>query len=206
MSTDTTAKSRLQRNLMLSAVGLILFFVGAFAMSGEQFKPALLQGIDLHLGEAVVNLGIFLLLWIALDVLFVTPLRASIQERTTSLESTFSEAEQLRTDMDELKASYEARIEETETRAREQIREEIQKAQDLAKRLRAEAEGQAEEYKRTAIAEIDAEREKVIGQLRIEVARLALHASEKILVENMDNERNRKLVDEFLNEKEANLN
>lgn len=205
MSTNN-AKSRLTRNLTISVAGLILFFLGAFVMSGEQFKPALLEGIDLHLGEAVANLGIFLLLWIAVDALFVSHLRASIEERTSNLEATFSEAEKLRSDMDELKASYEARIEETEVRAREQIREEVQKAQDLAKRLRAEAESQADEYKRTAMAEIDAERERVIGQLRVEVAKLALQASERIISENMDNERNRKLVDEFLSEPEVNLN
>jgi F-type H+-transporting ATPase subunit b len=62
----------------------------------------------------------------------------------------------------------------------------------------ADAQRQADEYKQRAIAEIDGERKRVLTDLRLEVTKLSLAATEKLLGENVDTDRNRKLVDDFL--------
>jgi F-type H+-transporting ATPase subunit b len=46
----------------------------------------------------------------------------------------------------------------------------------------------------------------VLTQLRIDVANLTLQATEKIIGENLDNEKNRKIVDDFISEIEVQKN
>ena len=81
--------------------GIILFFVGRFAMTGPAFQPHILEGIDLHLGETVTSIGVFLFMIGLIGGLFTKPLAQAIEERTSTLERTFSEAEKLKADMDE---------------------------------------------------------------------------------------------------------
>ena len=101
------------------------------------------------------------------------------------------------------KADYEARLVETEASAREQIQTEIKKAQELRKSIQAEASAKADELLVKAREEIASERDRALVDMRVHVATLSLLATEKILGENMDNERNRKLIDEFIDNVEV---
>jgi F-type H+-transporting ATPase subunit b len=61
-----------------------------------------------------------------------------------------------------------------------------------------EANARVEEMQRKAREEMEAERNKVLAEVRLHVADLSLQATEKLLNENVDNERNRRLIDEFI--------
>ena len=194
---------KVNTQVLLIVAGLVFFAVGRFAMTGEAFKPHLLEGIDLHLGETVASIGVFLFMIGLIGGLFTKPLAQAINERTATLERTFSEAEQLRVDMDRMKAEYEAQLRQTEEDARTRIQTEVKKAQDLRTQIQAEANAKAEEMLRKAREEIEAERSRVMNDVRVHVANLSLLATERILGENMDNERNRRLVEEFIDKIEV---
>lgn len=161
------------------------------------------QGIPLDLGKTVATIGVFLILFPVVKSFFVNPLSEAINGRAAELESTFSEAESLRAEMASLKTGYEKRLAETEAQAREQIQAEIRRAQELRAQLEADARQRADDYLKKAQEEIDIEKNRVITDLRIHVVDLTLGATEKILGENVDSERNRKLVNEFIDKIEV---
>lgn len=159
--------------------------------------------VPLDLGKTVAAIGVLLILFPVIESFFITPLREAIDGRTTELEKTFSEAETLRADMTKMKSEYESRLAETEASARAQIQEEIRKAQEMRQSLMAEAGQHAEQLKKRAEEEIKAERDRVITDLRLNTVNLALGATHKILGENVDNDRNRKLIEEFIQNAEV---
>ncbi|MDI9636549.1 F0F1 ATP synthase subunit B [Kamptonema cortianum] len=183
-------------------IGLVLMVTGWQLYVNHTFdsleKPLMDMGIPISFGKVIAVIGVFLILFKVLEIFYFNPLNEAIDNRTNELESTFSEAESLRTEMASMKSDYEKRLVETESRAREQIQAQIKEAQELKKSLMADAQRQAEEYKQQAISEIEAEKRKVMTELRVEVTKLSLQATEKILGENVDSDRNRKLIDEFL--------
>lgn len=182
-------------------VGLAIMFAGMYVYTNVKlpFQETLAeQGLPLNLGKTIAYVGVFLILFKVIEMFFIKPLGDAIEHRQTELVSTFTEAENLRAEMGKMKSDYEARLTETETRAREQIQAQIKEAQELKKSLMADAQRQADEYKQRAIAEIDGERKRVLTDLRLEVTKLSLAATEKLLGENVDTDRNRKLVDDFL--------
>ncbi len=161
------------------------------------------QGVPLNLGKTIATIGVLLILFPVVAIFFVNPLNEAIHERTTHLENTFSEAESLRTEMTKMKSDYERRLSDTEAQARAQIQEQIREAQQMRQQLMADAQAKAEEYRKKAQEEIDAERDRVVNDLRVQTVNLSLAAAEKVIGENLDTDRNRKLIEEFISNVEV---
>lgn len=161
------------------------------------------QGIPLDFGKTIGTIGVFLILFPVIKSFFIKPLQDAIQERNSDLERTFTEAENLRTEMERMKSDYDRRLAESEANAREQIQSQIREAQNLRSSLMAEAATRADALVQQATAEIEAEKQKVLVELRTHVVDLALAAAEKVVSENMDSERNRRLVDDYINSVEV---
>lgn len=161
------------------------------------------QGVPVDPGKTLATIGVFLILFPVIKSFFLTPLVSAINERNQDLERTFSEAEMLRSEMQSMRAAYEQRIAQTEAQAREQIQSQIREAQALRQTLMSEATEKADSLVQRAQQEIAAERDRVVADLRVQVADLALSAAERVIGENMDNDRNRRLVEDFINSAEV---
>lgn len=192
--------------IVRTIVGIALMVGGMFVSKqfAEQFKTIEAQfGVPLDLGKTVATIGVLLIIFPVIQIFFIDPLRNAIAERNTNLENTFSEAESLRSQMETMKRDYEARLQAAESQAREQIQNSIREAQALRQTLMAEATEKADEMVRRAQEEIESEKQKVLTELRVGVVNLALAAAEKVVGENMDTDKNRKLVTEFIDNVEV---
>lgn len=198
--------SRLQSGASLSKVLLIVLGLVMFALGVTVFAnttPTILEGIDFNLGKTFANFGIFLILFPLIWMLFGKPLQQAIDERNSELEKTFSDAEQLRARMDTMKSEYEQRLAASEAEARERIRAQVAEAQQLKQHLMAEASKRADDLVRKAQEEIAMEKERALSDIRLNVVNLTLNATERILGANVDDERNRRLIDEFISKAEV---
>lgn len=193
------------------AAGLVFLLVGAKIGHGidtGEIQIAFLeslkaQGIALNPGKTVATLGVFMLLFPIVKSFFVVPLQDAINGRTTELEKTFSEVEALRSEMASMKSDYESQLVKTEAEARDKIQAQVREAQNLRQSLMADANAAKDKMIAQAQEEIGRERDRVVNELRIEVANLALAATGKLIGENMDSDRNRKLVNEFIEKVEV---
>ena len=156
------------------------------------------SGLQLDLGMTVTNIGVFLIFIPVINMYFYVPLKEAMDSRNQELESTFTEAEQLRTQMRTMKTDYEARLMKTEAEAREQIQNQIKEAQNLKQQLMSEAAERADALVRHAQVEIEQEKKNAILTIRTHVVDLTLAAAEKVIGENMDSDKNRRLVAEFI--------
>ncbi|MEZ0327507.1 MAG: F0F1 ATP synthase subunit B [Fimbriimonas sp.] len=194
------------KTLLIVVVGLVMA-IGGYWLS-VNWHPEFIenlnhQGIPLDLGKTVAMIGMFLFLFPALNYFYFRPLSEAIGTRTSELERTFSEAEELRETMNRMRTEYEQRLQETESNARDQIQASIREAQTLRTTLMADAAKRADELVERAQQEIEAEKQKAITEIRMHVVDLTLLASERVLGENMDNDRNRRLVSEFIDKVEV---
>jgi F-type H+-transporting ATPase subunit b len=161
------------------------------------------MGIPLDLGMTIATIGVFLALFPVIDTFYVKPLKEAIDTRNSELESTFTEAENLKSEMSKMRSDYEKRLADTEANAREQIQSSIKEAQNLRQTLLAEATEKADLMVKKANEEIEASRAKALADIRSQVVDLSLLAAEKVVGENMNNDRNRKLVDDFISTAEV---
>lgn len=124
----------------------------------------------------------------------------TLDERRARIEQGLKDAEQAAKDRaaaeeERIKALQEARREANEILTR------AQKLSDDAREadLRATRE-EVERIRERATTEIEAEKQRALTELRTEVADLALAAASKVVGESLDDQRQRRLVQEFLEE------
>jgi len=192
---------------IMAVIGIAFMLGGVYASNAKSFesieKPLAAQGIPLNLGITFATIGVFLILFKVIETFFILPLGEAIHHRTSDLERTFAEAESLRNEMASMRSEYERKLAETEADARAKIQAQISEAQQLRQTLMSEATEKADQLVARAQQEIQSEKAKVIVELRTSVVDLALSAAEKVIGENMNSDRNRKLVEDFINKVEV---
>lgn len=77
------------------------------------------------------------------------------------------------------------------------VREATERAASAGKDVKAAAEAEATKARETAMAEAEVERNRILGDLRSQVAALALAAANKLVGEALDEKKQHVLIDEF---------
>jgi F-type H+-transporting ATPase subunit b len=159
--------------------------------------------------ETGVVINLFWILVSALTLIFFLtivwtfafkPLAKTLDERRARIEQGLADAEQARTDRanaetDRLAAIQEARREANEILARAQKVSQEARDADIAA-----TKSELERLRERATADIEAEKQRAITELRGEVTDLALAAAGRVVGETLSTDRERRLVQEFLAE------
>jgi F-type H+-transporting ATPase subunit b len=126
------------------------------------------------------------------------PVSAMLTERSERIEQGLKDAEQAQKD----RASAEQERVATLQEARREAQEILARAQKVAQESRdadiAATRDELERMRVRAAADIEAEKARAIADLRGEVADLALAAAGRVVGETMSDDRQRRLVEEFL--------
>jgi F-type H+-transporting ATPase subunit b len=164
-------------------------------------QPAAEAGAALfqvNLFWVIVSALNFLLFFIIIWTFAFKPVSAMLSERKARIEQGLKDAEAARLD----RANGEAERVATLAEARREANDILVRAQKVAQDSRdADIAATKEELERMrvrAAAEIEAEKVRAIADVRAEVADLALLAAGRVVGESMTDDRQRRLVEEFL--------
>jgi F-type H+-transporting ATPase subunit b len=139
----------------------------------------------------------FLILFVALRFLLWKPLLQRLDERRQMLQREKADAAALEEARANSEAERERALDETRQEAEELLagaREQASTLQDQAVR---EATQEAERIVSQAREEAEEERNRVLGEVRGQIAALATAAAQRIIGESLDEQRQRALVDSF---------
>ena len=144
-----------------------------------------------------------LILFVLLRIFLFKPLNKIINERTQSIQNDIDSAKKAKSEAEELKEQYESTIGDAKEEAKNIIMKAHEDAESERDAIIKKAHEDAEQKVAEADKEIESERKKVLRQAQSEIADLAIEAASKIVGANVDDEKNRRLVDEFLSGKEG---
>jgi F-type H+-transporting ATPase subunit b len=88
-------------------------------------------------------------------------------------------------------------IAEAQQKANQRVREATQRAEEAGRDIRAEAEREANEIREEAAKEADQAKREALGELRGQIAALAMAAAQKLIGEALDEQRQRALINDF---------
>ena len=149
---------------------------------------------------SVVNI---LILYILLRIFLFKPVSKIMNERTHTIQKNLESAEKSKEEAESLKKQYADDI----AAAKEEARSILNKAHEDADAERSSMLRKTQEEADRMIADanktIENERKKVLRQAQSEIADLAIEAASRIIGENVDDEKNRRLVDKFLSGEEG---
>lgn len=149
---------------------------------------------------AAINLGI--LYWALKKVLF-KPVTEFMDNRTKSIENSIQSAKQKNTEAEKMKNDYETQLSTAKEQADNILKEARARATREYDSLIAQAKEESQDLVIRTRADIERERQQMLKEIRNEVASLALAAASKVIEVNMDNEKNRSLVEKFIDEEGA---
>lgn len=132
------------------------------------------------------------------------PILKALDTREESIRRSIERAEEAKVEAEKLLEENRRELMRAEEKAQHLIRE----ARELAEKLRSESVGRATAEANKVIEkareEIERDKQQAILQLHGVVAELAVRAAEKILDEAIDESRQKKLVEKFLNSLQKN--
>lgn len=149
---------------------------------------------------ALVNIAI---LFILLRIFLFKPINKIMDERTKSIQNDIDSAKKSREEAEALKAEYTQTLADTKAEAQQILVKAREDASAAKQEMISESEEQARHIIDTANKTIESERKRAMQEAQSKVADLAIAAASKIIGENVDDSKNRRLVDEFLAEEGA---
>lgn len=173
---------------------------GALALAAEEPGATAEAGLQINLFWIIVSSLNFIVFAVILYWLFGGPITRILGERRARIQQGLDDAEEARraraaADEERIQALQEARREANDILARAQKLADESRERDLAA-----AREEVERVRSRATADLEAEKQRAIAEIRGEVADLALAAASRVVRENMNDQRQRRLVEEFLAE------
>ncbi len=154
--------------------------------------------LSINPGLMIWTFIIFLLLLVILAKVAWKPLLASLKARENAIADSLSRAEQARADAERLIAENKQERAKAEEEVQKALREGRAFAEQMRRDLVDKAKEEAQRMLAQARAEIERDTQHALRQLRTEVSDLAIMATSKLLDENMNEERHRKVVDKMI--------
>ena len=163
-------------------------------------------------GEALFQINLFQVIIAATNfVVFLAiiwtfafkPITRMLAERKERIEEGLRDAEQARKDREAAEAERLAALQEARREANDILTRAQKVADESRQRDIAATREEVERIRSRATADIEAEKQRAIGELRAEVADLALQAASRVVGETMNDDRQRRLVEQFLQESAA---
>jgi F-type H+-transporting ATPase subunit b len=155
-------------------------------------------GINLPL--LVVFVANFIVLLVMLRLFLYKPVMKVLDERAKRAREAIELAEATKKEYDQAKDEIQKQIEKGRQEAQAIIAQAMQVGERLKEESRQEATKQAQVIVDRARSELEAERDKLVGDLRREFVDISIAAAEKVIKETLDKEKHRKLIEETLQE------
>ncbi|HYZ89893.1 MAG TPA: F0F1 ATP synthase subunit B [Myxococcales bacterium] len=140
----------------------------------------------------------FALLIVVLGKFAWGPILQMLETREKTIADAIESAKRERAEAEKAAADMHASLEKARAEAAELIRRNQQEVAAAKAQLMAEARKESEELLKQARATIEEERRTAVAELRSQVVDLAIEAAGKLLATQMDEKKQRQLVEEYL--------
>ena len=177
------------------------------AIAGGQVREALVLNAEAGAAEFQINLfwvitqaASFLILLLILYFVAFRRIGATLEDRRARIEQGLRDADAARVDRDKAAQERQQVLAEARREANDILTRAQRTSDETRERELGETRSELERLREQAVAEIDAERQRAVSDVRAQVADLALLAAGKVVGETMNAARERRLVDEFLDD------
>jgi F-type H+-transporting ATPase subunit b len=154
--------------------------------------------LEVHGGLLAWTVLTFVLLLVVLKKVAWGPILDALEARENEIKEALNAAEKAREEAKRVSSDYEDAIRKAQAEAQQIISDAKTAGEKVKLDLEAVASEKADEIIEKAKAQIDAERIKVISEIKSVAVEISLSAAAKVIEKNLDSDDNRKLVNEAL--------
>ncbi|HSA99321.1 MAG TPA: F0F1 ATP synthase subunit B [Anaerolineales bacterium] len=156
-----------------------------------------MEALGINLGLLIVQIVAFIIVFLTLNAWVYQPMLNMMESRRQKIAQGLEDARVAA----EARASAEKEaakiVADAQTEASKIVSEATERAAAAGQDVKAAVEAEAAKAREAAIAETEMERNRILGDLRSQVASLAIAAANKLVGEALDEKKQRALLDEF---------
>lgn len=156
-----------------------------------------MEALGINLGSLVVFVIAFTVVFTVLTVWMYNPILNLLETRKKTIAQGLEDAREAAEARANAEKEAEKIIAEAQAKAGAIVREATERAESAARDVKAAADAEASKAAEKKLAEVEEERNRILGDLRGQVAALAISATQKLVGEALDEKRQRALIDEF---------
>ena len=156
-----------------------------------------MEAFGINLGLLIVQLIAFTIVMLTLNAWVYQPMLDMMESRKKKIAQGLEDARVAADARANAEKDAAKIVADAQAEAGKVVREATERAEVAAKDVRAAAEGEAAKAREAAMAEAELERGRILGDLRGQVAALAIAAANKLVGEALDEKKQRALLDEF---------
>ncbi len=156
-----------------------------------------MEALGINLGFLIVQILAFVIILLTLNAWVYKPMLNMMDSRRKKIAQSLEDARvaaEARADAEKEAAKV---LAEAQAEAGRVIQEATDRAVDAGKEVKAAAEAEGVKTREQAAVEAGQERNRILGDLRGQVAALAIAAAQKLIGESLDEKRQHALLDEF---------
>ena len=172
----------------------------AAQVAGEQSGGWLDKWLTINSGLLYWTILTFLVLLIVLRWKAWGPLMNALDARAKQIQESLSKAEKVTADAEQQAEKNEAILNAARKEAQDIVAKAREAGDKLKNKLESNGKEQYEGLLEKAKEQIDAEKQKALNDIKNTVVNIAISASEKVIKRNLNNEDNKKLIEETVDQ------
>ena len=156
-----------------------------------------MEQLGINLGLLIVQIIAFTIVFLTLNAWVYQPMLNMMESRKQKIAQGLEDAREAANARANAEKEADKIRAEAQAEAAKIVREATERAAVAGQDVRAAAEAEAAKAREAAVAEAEVERNRILGDLRSQVASLAITAANKLVGESLDEKKQRSLLDEF---------
>ncbi|MEA1976867.1 MAG: F0F1 ATP synthase subunit B [Chloroflexota bacterium] len=156
-----------------------------------------MEGLGINLGYLLVQVFNFLIIFVILAAWMYKPLLNMMQQRRETIARGLEDARIASEARENAEKEAEEILAKAQQEAGKIVREATERGEQVRVEIKEAAETEIVKLREDATVDAQQEKEKVLGDLRGQVAALSIAAAQKVIGESLDEKRQRALIDDF---------
>src|SRR5574339_67161 len=156
-----------------------------------------MEALGINLGMLVVQILAFVVVLLTLNAWVYKPMLNMMETRKQKIAQGLEDARVAAEARADAQKEADRIRADAQAEAAKIVREATERAATAGQDVKTAAEAEAAKAREAAIAEAEMERNRILGDLRSQVAGLAIAAANRLVGESLDERRQRALLDEF---------
>lgn len=156
-----------------------------------------MEKLGLNLGYLLVQIFNFLIIFVVLTQWVYKPILGLLEKRRQTIAQGIEDARIAAEARENAEKEASKVIAEAQAKANKIVHDATERAETATREIKATAETEAIKTRETALTEIEEQRNRILGDLRGQVAALAIAAAQKLVGETLDEKRQHALLAEF---------
>ncbi len=154
--------------------------------------------LDLNPGMMIWTWITFLTVLVILSKVALKPILATIENREKAIREDLERAQKQREEAQQLLEQHRKMMAEAESEAQRLLKESRELAEQKRQEMLLQAREESQKIVEQAKKEIEQEKENALTSLKNEIADLAVTAAEKIIMQTLDKDKQKVIVDEYI--------